>query len=249
MATPEKLSYYGYMLSALTRSASTKRMKVKYLGNDMHYDNFATPLTLQLYPHEINNSILKNVSSKPRRVLDIGGNIGQFSLTLAHALKDKVKIDIVEPNSEIYGLLKRNVSHKKNIKTFNAGIGNPQIKHLFYAPGRSGTGSVFKSNTESIRSNKKLAINMVNDIKALTGCEEYDLTKIDVEGYEYSLLEAIRPFKTKYLFLEASLNRYKNFQHSQLFSMIENKFGKFDILHLSGANSRTNNFDVLFKFL
>jgi hypothetical protein len=91
---------------------------------------------------------------------------------------------------------------------------------------------------------------LVDDIGKLTNNLTYDLVKIDVEGYEYSLLKAIHPFKTKLLFLEvSSLGRYKNFSHSRLFNLIEKKFGKFDIVHLSGGDSHSNNFDVMLRFI
>lgn len=245
-----KLAYYWHMFTAFVRSASTHKMRINYLGNSMHYDNFATPLSLQAYPHEITHSILSNAAGqKLKNVLDIGGNIGQFSLTLSHVLEDAAKIDILEPNSEIFELLKKNTHGKKNIRTFNYGVGKKGTQHIFYTPGKSATGSVFKSNTTNHTKAKKTKISMVNDISKLTGRSKYDLVKIDVEGYEYQLLEAIKPFKAKLMFIEVSLGRYKDFNHSKLFKLIEKKFGKFDIVHLSGGNSTSNNFDVMLKFV
>ena len=245
-----KLAYYWHMVNALLRSVSTRKMHINYLGNRMHYDNFVTPLSLQAYPHEITHSIISNVSGhKIKNVLDIGGNIGQFSLTLSHVLKDAAKIDILEPNSEIFELLTKNTHGKKNIRTFNYGVGKKGTQHIFYTPGKSATGSVFKSNTTNHTKAKKTKIKMVNDIAELTGRSKYDLVKIDVEGYEYQLLEAIKPFAAKLMFIEVSLGRYKDFNHSKLFKLIEKKFGKFDIVHLSGGDSTSNNFDVMLKFV
>lgn len=249
IGTTTKLSYYGFIASAIARAATTKNLRVRYLGSTLHYDNFATPLTLQLYPHEISQNILANVSPlKISKVLDIGGNIGQFSLTLSHALDNKVKIDVLEPNPVAFELLQKNTSAKPNIKVYNVGVGATDSLYMYYTPGKSGTGSVFRANTSKAKLAKKIKIKLVNNISTLTGQKEYDLIKIDVEGYEYSLLEAIKPLRTKYLFMEVSLNRYKNFSHSQLFGLIEDKFGKFDIVHLSAADAGTNNFDILLKF-
>lgn len=251
IGTTAKLSYYGFIASAITRAATTKRKKVRYLGHPLSYDNFATPLSLQLYPYEINNSILANVPDiKIKRVLDIGGNIGQFSLTLSHALKDKVRIDVIEPNSDIYELLNANTSQKSNIHIYNFGIGKPGVRDMFYTPGKSATGSLYKSNTSDETTAKRTKVSLLDDIISLTGCGKYDLTKIDVEGYEYNLLKAIKPFKTKLMFLEVSgLGRYKNYPHSKLLSLIEKKFGEFEIRHISGANHKSNNFDILLQFV
>lgn len=246
-----KLSYYGFIASALTRAVATKRKSVRYLGHVLRYDNFATPLSLQLYPYEINNSILANAPDiKIKRVLDIGGNIGQFSLTLSHALKDKARIDVIEPNPDIYELLHSNTQHKTNIHTYNFGIGRPGMKDMFYTPGKSATGSLYISNTSDKTVAKKTKVALINDVVSLTDCRQYDLTKIDVEGYEYNSLEAIKPFKTKLMFIEISgLGRYKNYHHSKLLSLIEKKFGEFDIRHISAADRKSNNFDILLHFV
>ena len=251
LTTQEKLTYYGFITSSIVRAASTKQKRIRYLGNVLHYDNIATPLSLQAYPYEINKSILSNAHGiNFRRILDIGGNIGQFSLTLSHALRDKPVIDVLEPNAEIFHLLRKNTAHKRNIRIHNYGVGKPNIKHMYFTPGKSATGSLFKANTTIASSAKKTKIALINDISKLTGCAKYDLTKIDVEGYEYSLLESIKPFKTKLLFLEVSgQGRYKNFAHSSLFNLIEKKFGKYDIIHLSGSHAKADNFDAMLKFV
>lgn len=193
----EKFLYYGSMFSSIVRAYLVKKKRIKYLGDNLYYDNFATPLSLQAYPYEIYNSILANTPHfKVKRVLDIGGNIGQFSLTLSHALKDNVHIDVLEPNPEAFQLLRLNTAHRKNIRIFNLGIGKPSLKHMYYTPGRSATGSVFKRNADVESVAKKTKINLVDNIVKVTGRLNYDLVKIDVEGYEYNLLEVIKPLQT-----------------------------------------------------
>lgn len=248
LRTHVKLSYYGHALSAFLRSFS-KKTHIKYLGHRLYYDNLATPLSLQAYPHEISKSILSNLSgAKLKHVLDIGGNIGQFSLTLDHFLEGAANIDVLEPNSEIFELLKKNTRHKDNIRTFNLGLGKSGTAHMYYTPGKSATGSIFKSNAGKA-SAKKLKIKVADDVSEATGRKKYDLVKIDVEGYEYRLLEAIKPFTTQFMFIEVSLDRYKDFCHSKLFRLIEEKFGKFDIVHLSHGNLSSNNFDIMLRFV
>ncbi|MDP4038665.1 MAG: FkbM family methyltransferase [bacterium] len=250
LSVTEKLTYYGFIFSSVIRAAFTKKKKIVYLGNVLHYENIATPLSLQAYPHEVYKSILANTRGiRIKRVLDIGGNIGQFSLTINHALKDKVLIDVLEPNSEIFHLLRENTAHKKNIRIFNLGVGKSSLKHMYFNPGKSATGSIFKRNSTTKSAAKKTKIELVNEVAKVTGNLKYDLVKIDVEGYEYSLLESIKPFATKLMFLEVSgLGRSKNFTHSDLFSLIESKFGKFDILHISDTHAKSNNFDILIRF-
>src|SRR3989344_6999120 len=202
LSTAEKLSYYGSIFNSFVRAVLTKKKRITYLGNALHYDNVVTPLSLQAYPHEIHNSILANAKDiKINRILDIGGNIGQFSLTFSHALRDKVLIDVLEPNSEIFHLLRRNTAHKKNIRTFNLGVGEPSQKHMYFTPGKSATGSLFKDNVSIKSSAKKTKIALTDEIAKVTGRLNYDLVKVDVECYEHDLIEAVRPFAAKLLFL------------------------------------------------
>ena len=252
ISTSVKLFYYGSMLSSLSRAVAIKKFTINYLGNTLHYDNLVTPLSLQVYPYEITRNILSNAANiKIKKVLDVGGNIGQFCLTLSYVLQDNVLIDVLEPNPEIYSLLRKNTSRKKNIRTYNVGVGKPTIKHLFYVPGKSAAGSILKDNANHGKKRvRKTTIQVTDDIPGLTGLKDYDLIKIDVEGYEYTLLEEIKPIVTKLMVLEVSgLGRYKNFTHSRLFSLIESKFGKFDIVHLSHSDARSVNFDIMLRFV
>lgn len=250
LSVSEKITYYFSGLISLIRSMVLKKQYVKYLGHDLYYDNLVTPLTLQFYPLDIKNIIDNSSGIQIKKVLDIGGNIGQFSLSLSHYLDDQVKIDVFEPNINIVDLLKANTRHSHNIQIFNQGIGDPSIKHLFYAPGKSGEGSIYKQNASLKKSSIKTSISLVNDVAKVTGCNDYDLVKIDVEGYEYRLLKCLKPFRAKLLFLEISgQERFKEYTHSELFSIIEKRFGKFDVLYQSALDSKSIKYDVLFRFV
>lgn len=247
-----KLRYYPSMAAALTKSLVAKNWSISYLGHKLRYDNFATPFSLQAYPREISESILKNTPKniEIKKVLDIGGNIGQFSITLSHFLGGDVQIDVLEPNPDIFEIIKNNTSQIPRIAIYNFGVGKTGKSFMFYTPGKSATGSVFSKNTSSPKNAKKIEIQLTDDVQAITGRGEYDLIKIDVEGYEYDLIEALRPIKTKLMFIEvSSLGRYKNFYHSELLALIEKRFGKFDILHSSGSEAMASNFDLLLQFV
>ena len=65
----DKLSYYPHIVSSYTRMvAGTK--KIKYLGKAFLFDNAASPLNLQIYPYEIKQKILNNLSKKPKHILE-----------------------------------------------------------------------------------------------------------------------------------------------------------------------------------
>lgn len=248
IGTDTKLAYYPSIAAAYARALTGKR-SINYLGRRFEFDNLATPLSLQYYPHEISTKILKNMDIKPKKVLDIGGNIGQFSLTLSTILNHRVKIDVFEPNPDIFSILNANLAGCSNIRSHNLGIGKGGTSNMHYQPGRSSIGSLVKQNAGQKNRLKQVEIKLTDDIARHTKTKLYDLVKIDVEGYEHDLLKTMKPLKTKYLFIEVSgMGRHKEFDHSSLFGTIGEKFGAFNILNSSEANRHTDNFDMLLRF-
>jgi len=230
-------------------SLATNSRKIKYFGNSFFYDNYYTPLSIQVYPSEVNN-ILRNVCLDINKVLDIGGNIGQFSVTLKNLIPNS-HIDVFEPNPDIFEMLTKNTSYYDNINVYNYGIGNPAANNrLNYVKGKSAIGSIFADNAKHNNKNlKTIGVNLVKDVKKITHSASYDLVKVDVEGFEYDVIKELSNVKTKLLFIEISgTSRYKNFDHSELFNLIENKFGKYDVVYITKFESSYNNFEILFSF-
>lgn len=249
----EKVIYYPNATTAFLLAIFRKNdYRIRYLGSNFYYDNFYAPLSLQAYPHEIGN-ILDNVDKNIKHVLDIGGNVGQFSKTLSHIHKE-VKIDIFEPNMKIYPYLQKNLKHNKKIRLWNVGIG-PAKKSmkLNFENGKSATGSFIVANASNSAGAKleRIPVSLISDPAQLTRRKNYDLVKIDVEGYEYEALKYLgKNIKTKYLFVEVSgIGRYKNFKHSSLFSLIKKQFGDFDIVYQSKASVKDATMEFLFKFV
>ncbi len=245
-----KVSYYFQIVKSYLGVIMFKNYSIKYLGKNFTYDNPATPLNLQNYPYEITNKILANMNKRPKTALDIGGNIGQFSITLKHMLGEKAKIDIFEPNKVIFPLLLQNIKGLKNIKAYNYAIGERNAKVKMYVEtGRSGTASFIEENASD---NKDLLntidIDMINSIPSYTRRKHYDIVKIDVEGYEYNVIKTLKNITMNYLFIEVSSGRSKNYLHSELFAMIAKKFGAYDIVYSSTVSKYSNTYDILLEF-
>lgn len=240
---------------SLTLSFLTKKKVLYYLGNWLWFDNWTIPLSIQAYPMEIKYKILENIKLEVKHILDIGGNIGQFSITAKNFLPH-AEIFVFEPNSIPFKLLKNNVKNLKNIHLYPYGVGSDGVHDFFYVENMTAVGSVVKENATFSRIREKNKLNLVkgrvefvSDIKAVTGRNNFDLVKIDVEGYEYDVLKYIENIKTKYLFIEVSGSRTKSFSHSDLFLMVEKKFGSFDVVYQSNTTVTYGTFDVLLKIL
>lgn len=248
----QKTAYYPALTLAFANQLFKKTKSVKYLGRSFIYDNPATPLNLQNYPHEIGVKVLRNMDIKPRKVLDIGGNIGQFSCTLSAMLDDSCVIHSFEPNPLICAILNDNLSrYSSRFKTFNFGLGSTnEISKMYFEVNRSGIGSLIKENaSENQGALEEIPIEVTDDAWSLTKTKKYDLVKIDVEGFENEAIKALNNIKTKYLFVEVSgSGRVKLFNHAELFQNIANTLGEFDLVYISSYHQGLSTFDMLLKF-
>lgn len=130
-----------------------------------------------------------NFSKNKKCVLDIGAHIGLVSLPLSDVIDKQGYIYSFEPSTVNNNYLKKHIrlNKKKNIKIENYLVGNQDIESVnFYeASTPSGENSVIKkSDTLEIKKTQ---------IKIDTYCKKNKIIpqviKIDVEGYEISVLE------------------------------------------------------------
>lgn len=240
----DKAAYYG----SLVRTYAKREMHIRYLGNDLHFDNPATPLNLQNYPYEITRKVLGNMSITPTTVLDIGANLGQFSLTTRHVLGGAVTIDAFEPNPYVFEFLRKNTADVTGVTIHNYGVGAADGEgQLHFDPSRTGIGSLIRENAGD--PTESATIQVTGDVAAVTGRNSYDLVKVDVEGYEFHTLEGLATIRPRYLFLEVSgLGREKDYMHSQLFGRIRDQWGEFDLRYIGGYGDMGDTFDVLAAF-
>jgi len=245
----EKLRYYASFFTSYVRLATKKEKHIRYFGRRFYYDNPATPFNLQNYPFEITHKILRHMKTTPKRALDIGGNIGQFPLTLAAIVPD-IKVDALEPNGDIFEILKRNAKDFKNVHIYNYGVGKTtKNAKMFYEPTRSGTGSLLVENAGDKDVIREIPIKLTDNIPKITKHTKYDLITIDVEGYEMDVTKCLGGVKTKYLFMEVSgQGRSKTYKHSALFDTIRKVLGNFDIVYIMEHSENNPTFDMLLEF-
>ncbi len=242
----EKLRYYPAMAHSLARMARGGPRIVNYLGEPFAFDNPATPLNLQVYPYELTHKVLSAIP-QPDTVLDIGGNIGQFSRT-AHYLWPDAVIDVFEPNPAPFALLEQNTAHIPAISLFNLAIGSTGRKDFYFERGRSGTGSFIEGNVAALDSTESIVVDVTADPGRITGRDFYDLIKIDVEGYEMNVIENLAGVGCTCLYLEGSLGRLKNYSHDQLFAQIARTFGPYEITYLSEVVPTMGTFEATLRF-
>ncbi len=141
---------------------------------------------VQYEPHV--TAIFKQYVKPGMQVLDIGANIGYFSLLAASLVGETGKVFSVEPNPENCKLLE--ASKKSNSYT--------QISVLQFAAGRAsgllslntsysnGTTSTLSDDIALLQASRTVPAMKLDDYKGLDG--DVDFIKIDIEGAEYNAL-------------------------------------------------------------
>ena len=235
--------------AALTINLFRKKKIIRYFGQSFIYEYWSDPLTFLAYPPEISSAILNQVDQDSiNNVLDIGGNVGQFSVTFVNMGKPK-QIDIFEPNGKIFEILENNTKPYKSIKLYNYGVGNLGERKFYFKAGKSATGSILKENAfTEIEELDEINIRLINDVSKITGRKTYDLVKVDVEGFESEVIKNLKGVKTKYLLIEVSSNREKNYSTSELYTQIMKTFGNFEIIYQDPTDRETNSYNVLLEF-
>ncbi|MCF2528241.1 FkbM family methyltransferase [Yinghuangia soli] len=243
-----KLRYYADMTASYARCARGRDRVVRYLDRDFAFDNIATPLNLQTYPREVGGDVLGNLRPgfRVRSVLDVGGNLGQFAVTLRHFVPE-AEVDVFEPNGLILPQLEANTASLQGVRVWPYALSPHPVDEMYFDPGRSATGSVLADQVDAIGTPRRVAVRSVSDPSTVTGNQEYDLVKIDVEGYELEVLKCLGGMTVHYLYVEMSGVRGV-YPHSELLMLVRRQFGDFRVVFQGPCDRRSVNHPLLLEF-
>ena len=123
-------------------------------------------------------------------VLDIGGHIGLFALFASQFCK-KGKIFCFEPVKENYNILLENLELNavKNIVPFNLAVYDDSKKVKMYLNDDDAGHSVMLPSSKSIQADS-ISLKKIFDDNKIKQC---DFAKIDCEGSEYGIIDALPP--------------------------------------------------------
>lgn len=124
----------------------------------------------------------KKYGNSIKTILDIGGNLGVFSV-YARELFPEARIISLEAFGDTWFLLKEN-TEKYNIEVYHMALGNGENLYLNLCPEHSGANSFKKSGSQYCMKSKKLI-----DIFKELNIEPPYVIKLDIEGGEMFLYE------------------------------------------------------------
>jgi FkbM family methyltransferase len=191
---------------------------ISFMGVDFHYQDRLNPFSIFQYVNEVKETIdlfhLDKLNHSVR-ILEIGGNIGNWGIVLCHYLPNAT-LYTFEPNPEPYKLLEKNSSQFPLWKIFNLGVGPNNDKINFYVvPNKSGQGSIYKDNAnKNLLSNEAVEETQISVVKLDTNfiaknfqSNHFDFIKIDIEGAEWEAIYGLKDLTWDGMYVELSLDQ------------------------------------------
>ena len=143
------------------------------------------------YEEEQIKLLLDNIKKyKITRFVDVGANIGIYALTIAKNIPN-IKIDAFEPHKGAFERMEANIHQNgfsQIIQSHNLALSNENKEGYLLAGTRFGT---YQSGGASVSSEGEMKISQVCGDDLIKYTDDIIAIKIDVEGFELSVLQGI----------------------------------------------------------
>jgi len=179
------------------------------------------------YEEEQIKILLDNIKKyKINRFIDVGANIGIYALTIAKNFPN-IKIDAFEPHKGAFERMEANIHQNgfsQIIQSHNLALSNENKEGYLLAGTRFGT---YQSGGASVSSEGEMKISQVRGDDLIKYTDDIIAIKIDVEGFELSVLQGIENLiKNNKVFLQIEifdeeLSETSKFLEAYNFKLIE----------------------------
>lgn len=191
-------------------------------------------------------------------IFDVGANIGDYALASALFYR-KATIYCFEPVKSTFELLKRNLQKYQNVKLFNVGLGEKSGESSIYVPKDEHDRASFKRSvanrgeTENILITDNVRIETLNEFAEKNNIKNIDVLKIDVEGFEASVLKGAKEVIkcTSFIIIEINLRNDPR-QFHDIVSLLNNyqfRLYRFGKIRINPSEKNVEVLDIVFKNL
>ncbi len=167
---------------------------LKFLWNRHDPRTAISCLLAQGFYERIETNVLKYFGNLPGSVIDIGANVGYYSIVLGKLISDNDSLIAIEANSKVFSQLRGNIEINdlnQKVIALNILLSDKESLTQFYEPKTSGSSASSLRNLhpaedtsiESLISVRLDNIEIVRNLKAIS------LIKIDVEGAELEVVK------------------------------------------------------------
>jgi FkbM family methyltransferase len=140
-------------------------------------------------------SFVRRVLKEGMTFVDIGANIGYYTVLAATVVGPRGRVISIEPDPYNYGLLRRNININKlmNVTILNlaAGSSNTELPLYQSHEGNFGDHRLFDKISPP-RASVRVPVRVLEEIAPLSELDILDLLKLDVQGYECHVLKGMR---------------------------------------------------------
>ncbi len=136
--------------------------------------------------------ILGNILQKGDSFIDVGANIGFFTLMASLIVTSSGKVYAFEPYSKSLDLLNVNIKLNDigNISVYDFALGaDMSEKRIYPEPGNRGGSSLIKNESNQGDGSELVHVKALNEIQEVVMDQTIKARKIDVEGWELEVLK------------------------------------------------------------
>lgn len=136
-------------------------------------------------------SFFEKVISKGSVVIDVGANIGIYSMIAARKTGDTGHVYAFEPSDWAYSRLNKNIAKNKlgNIIVAKVGVSEKSGELSFYMCEDDAYNSIGSSPMEDIKEVRKIQVISLDEFCMDKKIDNVDVIKIDTEGADYLVLK------------------------------------------------------------
>jgi FkbM family methyltransferase len=170
----------------LRRAKIGEKINFFYLENDRYIGQRAAVGKYEPYETQL---ILRQ-AKVGGTVIDVGANIGYYTLILADKVGKNGKVYAFEPDKINFEILEKNIKENKlkNVVAIKAAIGSKnESKILYKSEENLGDHKLYKPKTPAKKREKVKIVRLDSFIK-----EKMDLIKIDTQGWEPEVIEGAK---------------------------------------------------------
>lgn len=183
--------------SVFTLSANTDR-PINIQGHKMFLASpgrYPSPDMLMDKYEEATTRVFRQLLRPGMVVVDVGANVGYFSLLAADQVGPTGTVYALEPEPLNHTLLRKNIDLNaySNIQAVQKAVSNTSgSTQLFLSALDSGSHSIYQAAARGVMGKLSVASTTLDDFVEALGWPSVDLVKIDVEGAELAVLEGMQ---------------------------------------------------------
>jgi FkbM family methyltransferase len=195
--------------------------------------------------------VFRSMIQKDMTILDIGANIGLYTVIAAKCTGERGKVVSFEPEQENFSILTQNISDNdfKNVKPVRAAVADKEGSLVLYiSEGNKGNHSIYKiSDTEGEQQVPTVELDSWIENNNIG---KVDLIKMDIQGAEPLAFKGmIKTFKTKpILFLEYDPGSIRTNGHEPLDMLKTLLSHGYELQNIDEASRSMKNINDIQKF-